>query len=299
VNYLYHLIILFEIYALTALSLNLMMGYTGLVSLAHAGYFAIGAYTYSILTLIFGCDFIPALFGAAFVSVMLSSFMSLPSWRLRGDYFVLITIAVQSFIFSILYNWSDTESNFGSFLNLTNGSAGIMGIPRPDIFSISFDTLGDSLLLYTAITLLFMWAYRRLMHSPYGRLLKAIRDDELTARSLGKNSRFIKMQVIAVSCVYISIAGSIYASYIGYIDPGIANLDHSILVLSMVLIGGLGNFRGPIIGALILILLPEILRQLPFPTHLAANIRLLAYGLLILLMIHFRPQGLAGEYKVE
>jgi branched-chain amino acid transport system permease protein len=126
-----------------------------------------------------------------------------------------------------------------------------------------------------------------------------LRDDELAARGLGKNTRLLKMEAFAVSCGMAAISGVIYASYVGFIDPSAASLDESILMLCMVVVGGVGNFRGPIVGALVLVLIPEALRFLHIPDSIAANIRLMAYGLLLIVMMHFRPQGLAGEYRIE
>jgi branched-chain amino acid transport system permease protein len=126
-----------------------------------------------------------------------------------------------------------------------------------------------------------------------------MRDDELAARGLGKNTRLLKLQAFFIASAFVAIAGGMYASYVSYIDPTSFTLDESILMLSMVIIGGTGNFRGPIVGAITLIAIPEILRFMQFPDTIAANIRLLAYGLLLIIMIHFRPQGLAGEYRIK
>jgi branched-chain amino acid transport system permease protein len=126
-----------------------------------------------------------------------------------------------------------------------------------------------------------------------------MRDDELAARSLGKNVRLLKTQVFAVASGLAAVAGAIYASYVGYVDPSIASLQQSILMLCMVIVGGVGNFRGPIVGAVVLIAIPEILRFIDITDTAAANIRLMAYGLLLIAVTHFRPQGLAGSYRFE
>jgi branched-chain amino acid transport system permease protein len=126
-----------------------------------------------------------------------------------------------------------------------------------------------------------------------------MRDDELAARGLGKNTRLFKLQAFLIACSMVALAGGLYATYVSYIDPTSFTLDESILMLSMVIVGGTGNFRGPIVGALILIAIPEILRFVHIPDAFAANIRLLIYGLLIVTMAHFRPQGLAGKYRFK
>lgn len=298
-NYLLHLLIYFDIYLIVALSLNLIVGYCGLLTLAHAGYFAIGAYAYAVLSVCFGWGFFPAVIAGAVLAMALSLAVSLPAWRLRGDFFVLVTLAVQALIYSILYNWSSTEAEIGSWSNLTNGPFGITGIPRPSVLGWTI-TSQKSMALFATVLAgvcgLIIW---RLSCAPWSRLLIAMREDELAARGLGKNTRLAKVQAFAISCALASVAGAIYASHVRYIDPSSASLDESILVLSMVIIGGVGNYRGPIIGAAVLVLLPEVLRFIHLPDAQAANLRMLIYGLLLILMMHFRPQGLAGEYRVQ
>ncbi|MGH8474435.1 MAG: branched-chain amino acid ABC transporter permease [Methylococcales bacterium] len=134
----------------------------------------------------------------------------------------------------------------------------------------------------------------RLKSSPWGRLLLAMREDELAARGLGKNTRLAKVQTFAVAG-----AGALYVAYVRYLDPSSASLDESILMLSTAIVGGLGNFRGPLVGAAILVGLPELLRFLDLPDAQAANLRLLIYGLLLVLLMHLRPQGIAGDYRMQ
>jgi branched-chain amino acid transport system permease protein len=126
-----------------------------------------------------------------------------------------------------------------------------------------------------------------------------MRDDELAARGRGKTVRLVKVQVFAVACGLVAVAGALYASYVSYIDPTSASLDESILMLSFVLVGGVGNFRGPLVGAFVLLAIPEMLRFVDMPSAVAAEVRLMAYGLLLLLMMHHRPQGIAGVYRPE
>ncbi len=296
-NYLFHLLVYFDIYVIVALSLNLVVGYCGMLTLAHAGYYAIGAYTYALLSLKLGWGFLPAAAAGSCIAAVLSIAISLPSWRLRGDFFVLATLAVQSLIFSGLYNWSDPNSPVGSWINLTNGPVGIAGIPAPAIFGIHVATPGSYAIFATIIAGGCAWILWRLNISHWGRLLMVMRDDELASRGLGKNTRLLKIQAIAVSCGFVAVAGALYAAHIRYIDPSAASLDEGILMLSMVIVGGVGNFRGPVVGAATLIALPEVLRFLRLPDALAANLRMFIYGLLLVVMMHVRPQGIAGEYR--
>lgn len=298
-NYLIHLLIYLDIYVIVALSLNLVVGYCGMLTLAHAGYFALGGYVYALSTLTLGWSFLPALVAAILIAAVLSLAVSLPAWRLKGDFFVLGSLAVQALLFSLLYNWFDAQAPLGSWSNLTNGPFGITGIPKPDLFGHRVADATGFLILATLLTLICAGIFWRLKTSPWGRVLIAMREDELAARGLGKNTRLLKVQALAISCGLVGVAGALYASYIGYLDPSSASLNESILILSMVLVGGVGNFRGPIVGAIVLIALPELLRFLHLPDAQAANLRLAFYGLLLVLMMHFRPQGISGEYRLK
>lgn len=298
-NYLLHLLIYLDMYVLLALSLNIILGYCGLMSMAHASFFAIGAYTYTLLTLKLGLELLPALAGAAIVGAVFSLAISLPSWRFKGDYFVMMSLAVQVMVYSLLSNLYTPNSEIGTIANLTNGTFGISGISQPVIFGVKFDTVGGVSLITTIITIIGGLVVWLALKSPWGTLLKAVRDDELALRGLGKNARLAKVEALAFAGAIAAIAGVIYCSYVSYIDPSSASLDDSILMIAMVIVGGLGNFQGPLLGAFVLLAIPEALRFLHLPDALAANLRLMAYGMLLLVMIHVRPQGLAGKYRLE
>jgi len=299
VSYLLHLLVYFEIFALVALSLNLVVGYCGLLSLAHAGYFAIGGYAYALFCLKTGLGFPVAALVGALLAAILSLAVSLPSWRLKGDFFVLVSLAVQALIFSLLHNWTSLDAPVGSWANLTNGPFGITAIPRPAVGSFRASTPLEMAGFATVVFAFLVAVLWRLGRSPWARLLVAMREDELAARGLGKNTRLVKVQAIALASSLAAIAGALYAGHVRFLDPSSASLNESILFLSMVLVGGAGNFRGPLVGALVLVSLPEVLRLLALPAAQAANLRLLIYGLLLVLFVHFRPQGIAGEYRVE
>ena len=298
-NYILHFSIYLAVYVLLAVSLNLITGYCGLLSLAHAGYFAVGAYAYAIAALRLQLGFLPALGIAAVVASALSLALSLPAWRLSGDFFVMTSLAVQALFWSALNNWYSVGRTVGTWRNLTNGPFGIDSVPKPAIVGIAFDTMSSMFAISAAVAAVLLFGMWRLIHSPWGRLLNSMRDDELVLRGLGKNTRFLKVQAFIVSCVIAASAGCLYAAYVGFIDPTLASLDSSILLISMVLVGGLGNFRGPFVGAAILLAIPEMLRSAGVPPLIAPQLRLLAYGLSLVLMMHFRPQGLAGIYRSD
>jgi len=289
VNYIIHLLIYLDIYLIVAMSLNLLMGYGGLLQVAHAAYYGIGAYVTALVMLKLGLGFVPAVFSAMVITGLLSLLVSLPAWKFKGDFFVMVSLAVQSLVYTILYNWT----------GLTNGPFGISGIPRPEILGFKFDSLYSIFGLATVMAVLCVLTMAILLGSPWGRLLKAMRDDELAARSLGKNTRLVKLQAFMVACAFVAVAGGLYATYISYIDPTSFTLDESILMLSMIIVGGTGNIRGPLVGAALLIAIPEILRFVHIPDAIAANIRVMIYGLMILVMVHLRPQGIAGTYRFQ
>jgi branched-chain amino acid transport system permease protein len=288
-SYVPHLLIYLNIYLIVALSLNLVVGYCGLLTLAHAGYFALGSYVYALSTLKLHCDFFSASGLAIVVPALLSVLVSLPAWRLKGNFFVLVSLAIQALMFSAFYNW----------VSLTNGPFGLSAIAKPTVWGQSLTSPWSILGLMTAVTLVCGAIVGVLLRSPWGRLLQAVRDDELAAQSLGKQTRWIKVQVLAIACGMVGLAGAMYGAYVGYVDPSLASLDESILMLSMVIVGGVGNGLGPMVGAVVLLAIPEVLRFVALPEAEAANVRLLLYGLLLVMMMHARPQGLAGRYRVE
>ncbi|MFQ5455636.1 MAG: branched-chain amino acid ABC transporter permease [Nitrospirota bacterium] len=288
-NYIFHILVMINIYIILSLSLNLLVGYTGLLSLAHAAFYGIGAYISTLLIMKIGLNFFLSLPIAIIFSAVISLSISYPSLRLKGDYFILASLAFQIIIFTILYNWID----------VTRGPYGIPGIPRPHISGLTIDTLPAYFILSTLLAIIIVGIFRTVYNSPFGRVLKAIREDELSAISLGKNVFWFKVIAFAISSGIAAIAGGLYAGYITYIDPTSFTLDESIFILSVVLVGGSGNFRGPIIGAILMILLPEALRFLGIPDSIAPNLRQIIYAMTLILLMRYRPQGLAGEYKFE
>ena len=278
-----------SIYMILALSLNIPVGYTGLLSIAHAAFYGIGAYVTTLFMIKTGIPFLLALLISIVSAAILSFFVSYPSIRLKGDYFILASLAFQTIVFVILYNWTD----------LTRGPYGITAIPRPVILGLHFDNLLMFFILSSIITLIIFFVVRSICISRFGLILKAIRDDELAALSLGKNTKRYKIIAFAVSSGIAAIAGALYATYMTYIDPTSFTLDESIFILSVLIIGGAGNLKGPVVGAVFLMLLPEGLRFLGIPDSVAANVRQVIYAMVLILLMFFRPQGLAGEYKFE
>ncbi len=288
-NYILHILVMISIYSTLALSLNLVVGFSGLLSLSHAAFYGIGAYIGTLLMMNVGLGFMPALVLAVLGAVLLSLTISVPSLRLKGDFFVLASLGFQVIVFAVLYNW----------IGLTRGPYGIPGIPRPSILGLEFSSIALFLVLCAAITLACAGIMYLVGNSPFGRTLKAIREDEMAAAALGKNVPWFKVQAFALAAGSAAVAGVLFACYMRYIDPTSFTLMESAFILSIIIIGGTGNVRGPVIGTVLLIVLPEALRFVRIPNAVAANMRQVIYGLLIILVMRFRPQGILGEFKFE
>jgi branched-chain amino acid transport system permease protein len=265
------------------------MGYGGMLSLCHAAFYGIGAYVSTFLMMNAHWPFVAGLFAAVVGVGLLAWVISFLATRLHGDFFVLGTLGFQMISFAILYNW----------VAVTQGPYGIPGIPRPSLFGMSVGTPAAFFLLAFFAMVLCCGLTWWLTASPYGRVLQSVREDEVAARSLGKNVNALKRSAFAWAGAIAAVPGILFATYSGYIDPTCFGLEESILILCMLVIGGAGNFRGPLVGAVILVLLPELLRFLHVPGSISANLRQIIYGLGIVVMMRFRPRGIAGKYAFD
>lgn len=285
-NYLLHIVSVSLLYVLCAYAVDLLAGRTGLLSIAHAAFYGIGAYTSALLAVHWGWPFLLTVPVAMVVAAAVSLTASLPSLRLHGDYFVIATFGFQMILFSVFNNWMD----------LTRGPLGIPGIPQPVIFGWEVDKSVEFAILAGAFALLAYIVVGLIATSPFGRVLHAIREDEAFTKACGKSTVRFKVTAFAISSALAAMAGALYAHYITYIDPTSFTIMESILVLSMVIIGGAGSMWGPLVGAVVLVTLPEALRFVGLPTAAAANLRQIIYGALLVVMMMARPQGLVGRY---
>ena len=283
------LLIYLAIFMLVTGSLDLLIGYGGILQIAHAAYFGIGAYTLALLTERFGFGFPAALASAGILAAFASLPLSVSSRRLRGDSFVFMSMAMQLTLYGIMVNWP----------NLTGGSLGIAAIPKPRISGSIFATEQSIVVIYALVAVVLLVILAWLKSSPFGRSLQAMRDDELAARSVGIAVDKLRIWVFLIASGFVGMAGGMYAAFASYIDPTGFSLDESILMLSAVIVGGTGNVRGPIVGAVTLIAIPELLRLARLPDASAGSLRLMAYGLLLVLMMRLRPQGIAGRYRFD
>jgi branched-chain amino acid transport system permease protein len=285
--YVEHILILICIYSILATSLDLLAGHTGLLSVSHAAFYGLGAYASALMTVQLGASFLLGVLVGIGVALVGSLVVSFSSLRLQDDYFVIATFGLQVIIFSMFNNWT----------SLTQGTAGIPGIPQPVILGWVVKSQTVFLAVSAAFAVFAFLIIGLISSSPFGRVLRAIREDEVLAKAFGKNTFRFKLTVFAVSAALAAMAGSLYAHYVTFIDPSTFTVMESILVISMVIIGGAGSRWGPIIGAIVLVTLPEILRLLGLPIPVAANLRQIIYGSLLVVMMIFRPRGLVGKYS--
>ena len=285
--YILHILIFIGIYAILAVSLNLLAGYTGILSIAHAAFYGVGAYVAALMALNFHSPFLLNLFLAVGAASILGALVGIPSLRIKDDYFVIATFAFQVIVFSVLNNW----------VSFTGGPMGLPGIPQPVIFGLKISSHISFLVLIFILCAFTLWFSNRIVKSPFGRVLKAIREDEVFALSFGKNVAAFKVQVFMIGAGLAAIAGVLYATYISYIDPTSFTVMESIFIISIVIIGGAGNLWGSVLGAVVLVALPELLRFIGLPNSIAANIRQILYGGLLVAFMLWRPQGFIGEYS--
>lgn len=288
-NYLLHIVIMCETYLILALAMNLLAGYSGLLSLTQAAFYGLGAYVAALLLTQAGASFPIALLGAIAFNLIACLPVVWFAVRLRDLFFVLATLAWQIIVFAILYNWT----------SFTNGPFGIIGIPKPELFGVSFNSLSSFALLEGITTVLVLVFFIGLHRTPLSRCFQGVRDDPLAMMSFGKNPAYFKTIAVVISSGVSAIAGVFFAAYFSFIDPTSFTLDESILILSIVLIGGLGTIKGSIAGALFYVLLPELLRFVDIPDAVAANLRMMIYATVLILVVMYRPHGFFGKFRFE
>ncbi|RJP65220.1 MAG: branched-chain amino acid ABC transporter permease [Ignavibacteriales bacterium] len=286
-EYLLHILILIGIYTILSLSLNLLVGYTGILSIAHAAFYGIGAYIAALLALKLQTPFLLNIILAVAGTSIFGLLVGFPSLRLRDDYFVIATFAFQIITFSILNNLVD----------FTGGPLGLPGIPQPVIFGYEINSHQEFLALTLLFVLLTFFICKKITDAPFGRVLKAIREDEVFTKAAGKNVSAFKLLVFMIGAGLAAIAGVIYATYITYIDPTSFTIMESIFIISIVIIGGAGSLWGPVVGSVVLVALPELLRFIGLPNSIAANVRQILYGSLLVIFMMWRPKGFVGKYE--
>jgi branched-chain amino acid transport system permease protein len=284
-SYVVSLAVLIGINAILAVTLNFVLGYAGIFSLAHAIFFGIGAYTAALAAMKFGAGFLIATFAGMLISGVVSLALALPALRVRGEYFVAASLGLQMLAVTVFSEWKP----------VTGGIGGLISIPPANVFGFEITDPIHFLVLTLICLALVLLVIRILVRSSFGRSLKAIRDDETAASALGKNVALLKTLAVAVSSALAAVAGSLFAFYLSFINVESFVLDVSVQVIAMVIIGGTGTLFGPVVGAAIVLLLPAALSYLPYlpPTEIG-SIQQIVYGLAMVLLMIFRPSGLWG-----
>lgn len=265
-------------YIILSLGLNLVTGYAGQFCLGWAAFYGIGAYTSALLTLKLNWSFWLGLPMGGIVAALFGVVLGIPTMRLRDIYLAITTLGFGEIIRLILMNWT----------SLTRGAMGLPGIPAPSLFGVSLDNKYFYYYFMVVLVVASIGAMVRIIHSRLGRALVAIREDELAAKSMGIDTVRYKVIAFAIGAFFAGIAGSFYAHYTTFIDPHTFSFSESIVILAMVVLGGMGSIPGAVIGAVLLTLLPELLRDM-------AEYRMIVYGLLMMAVVLIRPQGLFGK----
>ncbi len=274
-----------EIFALASMSTNLLVGVAGIFSVSQGAIFGIGAYTVAILTTGDWTGFGVAMLLALGLCLLTNVIFALPALRISGDYFVVTSFGIQIVATAVFMNLPD----------LTGGASGLAGVPPPHLFGYDLDEPGRFVPLSTAILLVAAVCFLLVMRSPFGRLISAVREDELAVAAAGKNVLAAKVGVSALSGLFVGAAGGLYAVFLSFIDPGSFDIDASILLLTMIVVGGARTLAGTLIGPALLTALPQALSVLPIPSSAAGPLRQMIYGGLLIAFMLFRPQGIAGR----
>jgi branched-chain amino acid transport system permease protein len=281
-----HLLIMVGIWSIAASGLNLILGYTGQASLGHAAFFGIGAYASALLMIRAGFSFWLALPLASLVAAFFGFLIGLPALRTRGSYFAIATLGFNLIVTIIIEHWE----------GLTQGGAGISGIPKPEAIhlpfggKVAFTSMAAQYYLVLFFLTLTLVLIHRLIRSPVGKTYMAIRGGEALAESLGVHPLWNKLVSFTTSAFFAGLAGTLYASYHGFISPDTSNFHIGFDLLIYLLVGGVATLPGPIIGAIIMTIIPETLQFL-------LEYRIIFYGAFLVVIVIFLPRGLVGLWR--
>lgn len=261
-----------------AFSLNFVTGFLGQVSLGHAAFLGLGAYTSAILSARLGWPFLLTAFCGMIVAAFFGMLLGIPALKLSGSYLSIVTLGFCEIIRIVELNW----------VGLTRGPMGITGIARPNVFGIQIKSPASYFYLCFFFVLFIGTIIANIINSHIGRGIMSIREDAIASAAMGINVFRYKVMTFTISAGFAGLMGAFYAHYMRFIDPNAFNFEQSISILSMVILGGLGSLPGSVIGALLLTTIPEMLRDF-------AEARMLLYGLALVFMMILRPKGLFGQ----
>ena len=288
INFIIYLLTMIGIYSLLAMSLNFQVGFTGLINFGQVAFFCIGAYTSSLLVVNAGVPIIVGFLAAMALSGILGYIMSIPTKSLKSDYWAIATLASAEIVrlFALNEDW------------LTAGPFGVMGIPPILKDLISIDAYPVFYLFFVIVCIIIVYILLSMLaNSPFGRDLKAIRDEEELCLSLGKDTQKLKLQAMVVAGTVGGLAGALFAFYIQFISPENFRPIETFLMWAMIIVGGRGNFMGAIAGALVIQLFNVSTRFMPLGSDSMAALRMTIIGVLIIVFLLYRPEGLIKEKK--
>ena len=272
-----HILNMILIYVLLGMSLNLVFGYTGLLSLGHAAFYGIGAYVSALASTQLGLPFLACFLLAGVAGAVFGFLIGFPTLKLAGPYFAMATIGFNKIAEMVFMNWE----------SVTGGPSGIPRIPHPAIFGMSLNSERSLFYLLAFVMLSLFVIYRNLLDSHAGRTIVAMRNDTIAAQAMGINTPVLRMTVFIISTIYAAFAGSLYAHMVTYVAPDAFPVLESITLLILVVIGGPGFLRGPFYGAIVIVLANEYLQYLE-------RFNMLIYGLALMVLLILLPSGISG-----
>ncbi len=277
------------IYVVVGLGLNIVVGLAGLLDLGYVAFYAVGAYSYALLNVHYGVTFWMALPIGAALAFLFGILLGFPVLRLRGDYLAIVTLGFGEIIRLVLENWN--EFSFGP--------SGIANIPKPGLFGLDLNLQQSTTFIYflmIGLALMTIFVVRRLQDSRIGRAWIALREDEVACQAMGIDKTRTKLSAFALGATWAGMGGVVFAAKTTFINPTSFTIWESIIILCVVVLGGMGSILGVMVGALILILLPEYLRTF-------SEFRMLIFGVILVMMMVFRPGGIISDvrrtYKFE
>lgn len=286
-DYVISILILICIYIILSTSVDIVFSNAGIFSVSHAAFFGLGGLVYAVLSKMGNISYFIIIISAALSAGLVAGLIAVSTLRIKGDYFIIASFGFQMIAYDIFYNW----------VRLASGSSAIFSIPKPVIFGITLDTTLKFFIFVLIITIICVGVCWRISRSPFGRILRAISESESAVQSSGRNPLSYKIKALVVSGILAAFAGMLYSAQLTIFAPDSFTVDKSIYILSMVIIGGSGNILGAIVGATILILLPQVISFFKVPSTIVGPIKQILYGLLLIIFMRIRPQGILGQDK--
>jgi branched-chain amino acid transport system permease protein len=284
-EYFISVIILICVYIILSSSLDIVFSNAGIFSVSHAAFFGTGALIYAILSKAGISNYFLIISVVVIVASAIGMTIAACTLRIKGDYFIIASFGFQMIAYDIFYNW----------VRFSSGATVIYAIPKPIIFGIVFDTNAKYIFLTLIITSFCLYVCWRLSKSQFGTILKAIKDDEVAIQATGRNPLIFKVKALVLSGILASIAGMIYSGYLTIFVPYSYNVDLSIAIIAMVIFGGSGNVLGASFGALVLVIIPQLISFLKLPVTIVGPLQQLLYGLLLVIFMRIKPEGLLGK----